>query len=215
MRVLLAIAFLIVLGCTSKGENSASSAGADSPATMATLPKTLGWPSAIIDVDGNVFQPNEQPKLEAVVMVFVLQDCPIANSYHPKLNELAEKFANRGVRMFVVETDPQIDAAAARKHRDEFAMKPVVVIDADHHWVKHAGATKTPEAAVFLPNGQLVYRGRIDDRYAGFGKKRTEATVHDLQDTLEAVLAGQPVPNQIVDAIGCYIPEAPAAAGQK
>ena len=213
--MLLAISLLIAAGCTSKGETSTSSAGADNLVTAATLPKTLGWPAAIVDVDGNVFQPNEQPKLEAVVMVFVLQDCPIANSYHPKLNELAEKFADHGVRMFVVETDPQIDAAAARKHRDEFAMKPTVVVDTDHRWVKFTGATKTPEAAVFLPNGRLVYRGRIDDRYAGFGKKRTEATVHDLKDTLEAVLSGQPAPNPIVDAVGCYIPESPTVAKEK
>jgi hypothetical protein len=213
MRILLGLALLFAIGCApsagGSGTGDGKAAGA-SGSTAAVLPTTSGWVTDLVDVDGNAFRPAEHPELQALVMVFVLQDCPIANSYHPRLNELTDTFADRGVKFFVIETDPAIDVAAARKHREEYAMRPAVVVDAEHRWVKHTGATKTPEAAVFLPDGKLVYRGRIDDRYAGLGKKRTEATVHDLQNTLEAVLAGRSVPNAMTDAVGCYIPELPA-----
>ena len=41
------------------------------------------------------------------------------------------------------------------------------------------------------PTGQVLYRGRIDDRYAGDGKRRDEPTTADLQGALDAVLAGE------------------------
>jgi hypothetical protein len=39
--------------------------------------------------------------------------------------------------------------------------------------------------------GQLVYTGRIDDRYVEFGRTRAAAEHHDLEDVLAAVVAGK------------------------
>ena len=39
---------------------------------------------------------------------------------------------------------------------------------------------------MFDAKGRLVYRGRIDNLYAGFGKKRFKPTKRDLRDTLDA-----------------------------
>jgi hypothetical protein len=55
----------------------------------------------------------------------------------------------------------------------------------------------------------LVYLGRIDNRYVGFGKRREQVTAHDLRDALEAVLAGRPVPRRRTEAVGCDIPDIP------
>ena len=54
---------------------------------------------------------------------------------------------------------------------------------------------------------ELVYLGRIDDRYVDFGKTRAAATTHDLAGALEAILDGRPVPESRTRAIGCFIPE--------
>ena len=64
----------------------------------------------------------------------------------------------------------------------------------------------TPEAAVFA-DGELVYRGRIDDRFVDFGKTRAAATTHDLAFALQAILDGRPVPESRTRAVGCFIPE--------
>ncbi|GIT77890.1 MAG: hypothetical protein Ct9H300mP32_2720 [Verrucomicrobiota bacterium] len=63
----------------------------------------------------------------------------------------------------------------------------------------------TPEAAVFDAKGRLIYRGRIDDLYADFGKKRARPTRHDLRDTLDALLAGKRLTKRTTKAVGCYI----------
>jgi len=142
-------------------------------------------------------------------MIFVLTDCPIANSYLPEINRLHEEFATQGIELCIVQADPTTTAERARKHAAEYAIQPPVVLDADHVWARRAGATKTPEAVVFSPAGEILYRGRIDDRYVGLGQKRPAATTHDLGDALRAIVAGQAPPQPRTEAVGCYIPDLP------
>jgi hypothetical protein len=165
----------------------------------------------LVDVSGQEHRPFADPKTKAVALVFILTDCPIANSYAPEWNRLHETFGPRGVRLLLVQVDPSLTAEAARKHAREYQLKPQVILDPRHELVKKAGATKTPEAAVFSAAGKLLYRGRIDDRYVSLGKRRPEATTHDLRDALQAILAGKPVPPG-PEAVGCFIPELPQQA---
>ena len=65
---------------------------------------------------------------------------------------------------------------------------------------------------MFVPGAagpKLVYRGRIDDRYQDFGHMRASPTVHDLEDTLTAVLAGHAVARSEAPAVGCFITQNP------
>jgi hypothetical protein len=166
------------------------------------------WPAPLIDIHGVEQRPFENPNTKALALIFILPDCPIANSYAPQWNRLHEAFASRGVRILLVHVDPALTAKEAQEHARQYQLKPPVLLDTRHELVKKAGVTKTPEAAVFSRAGKLLYRGRIDDRYVGLGKRRPEATSHDLRNALEAILAGKPVaPGR--EAVGCFIPELP------
>jgi hypothetical protein len=148
-----------------------------------------------------------EPGIKAVALVFILRDCPICNSYIPELNRLHQAFANRGVMLRLVHADPQTTEAESREHAREYQIEPRVILDPQHAKVKWAGATIAPEAAVFSPAGDLLYRGRIDDQYAGLGKRRAQVTSHDLREALEAILVSERVPNPRTEAVGCPIPE--------
>ena len=63
----------------------------------------------------------------------------------------------------------------------------------------------TPEAHVYLRDGTCVYRGRIDDTYTTYGKRRPSPTTHDLRDALSAIISGSKVTNPVTKAIGCQI----------
>jgi len=63
-----------------------------------------------------------------------------------------------------------------------------------------------PSASVFTANCNLVYHGRIDDRFVELGRERSEPSQHDLADALDALLAGRKVPVKTTKAVGCYIP---------
>jgi hypothetical protein len=78
--------------------------------------------------------------------------------------------------------------------------------DLDRTLTKKAGATITPEAAVFSAAGEMLYRGRINNLYASLGKQRRQATEHDLRRALDEALAGKAVSTPRTQAVGCYLP---------
>jgi hypothetical protein len=76
---------------------------------------------------------------------------------------------------------------------------------------RQAGITVTPEAVVLLPDGQVVYRGRIDDRYAPDGATRPVARIHDLERAIEAVLHDELPVVMWTKPFGCpLVPRVPA-----
>ena len=161
------------------------------------------------DLEGRRIRPFDAPSAKAVALVFLLPDCPIANSFIPEINRLHESFAPRGVTLVLVHADSETTAEKAREHAREYQIKPPVLLDPHHQWVQRAGATTSPEAVVFSPKGEIVYRGRINDQYLDLGKRRANVTSHDLKNALEAMLAGQPVAIPRHEAVGCPIPPLP------
>ena len=148
----------------------------------------------------------EWAQAKAVVVLFVTIDCPVGNSYVPELNRLREAYAQRGVVMWAVQADPSVPEAAVAKYAGDFHYSFPLLLDPSQTLVKQAGATITPQAAIFAPDGKLLYLGRIDNRVEDFGKSRPKATVPDLRNALDAVLAGKPVSPDRTKSIGCSIP---------
>lgn len=176
-------------------------------AVVALLAAACGAPPVEIpearDLDGRTV-----PALAAdavTVLLFTRTDCPISNRYAPEVRRVHEEYAGRGVELRLVYVDPDQDADAIRRHLDEYEYDLPALLDGDHELVALAGATVTPEAAVFDRDGTLVYRGRIDDRYVDFGTARAEPTRRDLRLALDAVLAGREVETPTTRAVGCFI----------
>jgi hypothetical protein len=163
----------------------------------------------LVDIHGIEQHPFEAHDAKATVLVFTMQDCPIANSYAPTLNKFHDEYGARGIRLLLVHVDPAITDEVARKHADEYQIRAPVIVDRQHSWVKLAGATRSPEVAILSPAGKILYSGRIDDKYVGFGKRRTHVTTHDLVNAVDAILADRPVSTSKSETIGCYIPPLP------
>lgn len=161
------------------------------------------------DTAGAVHTSAEWANAKAAVVLFVTIDCPIGNSYVPELNRIREAYASRGVVMWAVQADPGIPEAAVARYAADFRYSFPMLLDPKQTLVKHAGATITPQAAIFAPDGKLLYLGRIDNRVEDFGKSRPKATVPDLRNALDAVLAGKPVSPDRTKSIGCSIPRVP------
>jgi hypothetical protein len=145
------------------------------------------------------------PEVKATVLVFVSIDCPISNRYAPEIKRLYDEFTPRGVRFWLVYPNPLDTEPAITTHLDAYGYPQIARRDREHALVKHAGATITPEAAVFDAGQRLVYRGRIDDRFVELGRERPSATQHDLRNALSAFLTGQPIERPRTQAVGCFI----------
>ena len=159
----------------------------------------------LTDVKGKQHAPFKSDKTKAVVFVFMLRDCPVSNVYAPELTRIHKEYSAKGVALYLVHPDRDTNAKSAIAHAKEYKLIAPVVLDHDHKLTRLAEAEVTPEAAVFDAKGRLVYRGRIDNLYAGFGKKRFKPTKRDLRETLDAMLAGERLAKRTTEAVGCYI----------
>lgn len=157
------------------------------------------------DTAGKIHTEEEWQRSGAVVLFFITTDCPISNSYVPEMNRIAAAYSAQGVRFYAVVADTETSLEDIRKHAQEFGYAFPVLLDPHQVLVKLTKAEITPEAAVLSSSGQLRYLGRIDNRVTGFGKQRPRPTEHDLQEALDATLAGKPVARPSTTAIGCSI----------
>jgi hypothetical protein len=158
-------------------------------------------------LDGAAVDPFDAPAgTKAIVFLFTATDCPISNRYAPEVRRVATQFAPQGVVFRLVYPNPADGHAAIVEHMTAFAYAGATqaLRDPKHALVKQAGVRVTPEAAVYA-GGQIVYHGRIDDRYVDLGLERPAATVHDLDEVLTAVLAGRAITHPVTQAVGCYI----------
>jgi hypothetical protein len=194
---------ILFLGCS---RPAAIQSGSTSSAPSAS------WDPVFSTLAHGEFRPAADSK--ALALIFILPDCPIANSFLPEINRLHESFFSQGVQFLLVHADSDVSADKAKNHAREYQIQPPVILDPAHDWVKKAGATISPEAVVFSPQGQIVYRGRINDQYIALGKRRGAVTSHDLRDALTAILANQPIPQPKTEPIGCPIPSLPTEKPQ-
>jgi peroxiredoxin len=174
---------------------------ANTGASAVALPKF-----SLTDTRGGIHSPEEWKSKRAIVLVFVTVDCPITNSYVPELNRIDAAYGPRGVQLFAVQGDPTQKAETLRAYTKEYAYSFPLLLDPDLTLAKWTGATTMPEVAVLSPEGEVLYLGRIDDRYVDFGKQRPRAKQLDLRNTLDALLAGKPIPEARTRALGCAIP---------
>ena len=168
------------------------------------IASSLRAQAGVVGLDGKPLDPFQSSKGKVVVLVFVRTDCPIANRYAPVLQALSEKYAEKAA-FWLVHPSRKESAEVIRKHGHEFGYKIPAVKDLEGGLVRRSQAQITPEAAVFDEKGVLTYHGRIDNLYEDFGHSRKAATTHELQDAIEAAIAGRPPGTASSPAVGCYI----------
>jgi hypothetical protein len=175
-----------------------------------TIPQSAAAAKSVIADLNGVRRTIPDPKARATVLIFTMHDCPIANSYAPEISRIVRQYSPQGFAFYMVYVEPDIPAERIRKHLREFGLSAPAIQDTRRVLIGRTGATVTPEAAVITGEGKMVYRGRIDDRYLDFGKRRFAPETRDLILALEAVRQGKPVKTARTKAVGCFIPDPPA-----
>jgi peroxiredoxin len=157
------------------------------------------------DTQGREHSEREWRNSRAVVVFFIMTDCPLSNGYVPEMNRIAADYSNKGVAVYAAHSDPFVTDAAVRKHVEEFGYAFPVLLDSKLTLARATGATIVPQAAVLSPAGEVLYLGRIDNRVEDITRRRPAATERELRAALDAVVAGKaPAPSR-TRAVGCYI----------
>jgi hypothetical protein len=161
---------------------------------------------ALVDINGVALGTLSHPaRGRWSTLIFVASDCPISNHYVPEIRRICAAYETAGAQCTLVYGDTHLQPEHVRAHLQEFSLNLPAVIDRDRTLVARAGATVTPQVAVFTSDGEPAYSGRIDDLYAELGRPRQGATVHDLRNALDDLAAGRAVRTPRTRAIGCYI----------
>jgi len=158
------------------------------------------------DAAGSSHTAVELGREKATVFIFVATDCPNSNSYAPVLARLYRQYSPRGIAFFNVYSDPAESMSSVRKHDADYAVPFRALLDPHQTLARETGARSTPEVVILGPEGQELYRGRVDNRFVAPGQTRYQPTENDLQEALDAILDGKPTPHPVTRSIGCAIP---------
>ena len=131
----------------------------------------------------------------AVVVVFMSVVCPYSNLHERYLGELDARYRPEGVLFVGVNSNRTETAAEMAAHARKGGPTFPMVKDKGNQVADLLGARVTPEAFLFDRDGRLRYRGRI----------RSKIGSTDLQNALDAVVAGKPVKTPVAKAFGCTI----------
>jgi peroxiredoxin len=164
------------------------------------------WDFELLDANGRKHTAGEWKAARAVAIFFISAECPISNRYAPEINRLVADFSSRGVAFYGAHSDPDTGREAALRHAKDYGFDFPVLLDPSQTLAGRTGVILTPTAVILSGEGELLYRGRIDNRYLDFGKYRSAGVKPDLRFALEAVIAGKAVPEKYTKPVGCVLP---------
>ena len=144
---------------------------------------------------GKVIKSNK-----ATVVMFISTNCPVSNAYNERMEQLYEKYHEKGVAVIAVNSNKAEDIKAIAEHAKDHGFRFPVVKDPGNKVADLYGAQVTPEAYVIAPDGKLLYHGRIDDN-----RNAAKVTSSDLAGSLDNILAGKKVTATSLRAFGCSI----------
>lgn len=160
------------------------------------------------DVYGKLHRLADYDAHDLLVVVFLGTDCPLVKLYGPRLAELAEEYAPRGVAFIAVNSNRQDTVTKAGHYARRHGIEFPVLKDPDNKVADRFGATRTPEVFVLDHRRAVRYHGRIDDQY-GIGFQWAEPRRRDLAAALDELLAGEVVSVPTTPLAGCLIGRVP------
>ncbi len=139
------------------------------------------------------------------VVVFTCNQCPYAKAFEDRIVALGREYAKRGVVFYAVDPNDDdqypIEKLSEMKERAAAKNYPFPYLkDGESVIARAYGARVTPHVFVIDGNGMVRYRGYVDDSAKPDQRQHT-----GLQDALNALLAGQEVPQTATKAFGCTI----------
>jgi thiol-disulfide isomerase/thioredoxin len=132
--------------------------------------------------------------------------CPYVKHLRHKLAEVASEYQARGVAVVGINSNdvdnyPDDSPAKMKKEVAEAGYTFPYLYDETQEVAIAYRAACTPDFFLFDKDRQLVYRGQFDDTRPDQG----EPTGEDLTAAVDAVLAGEPLPEEQKPSMGCNI----------
>lgn len=185
-------------------------------ATSTMLPLgTSAPPFSLTDtVTGSKVSIEAYAAKRGLLVMFICNHCPAVKHVRHGLATLGEDYAGADIGIVAISANdptdhpddgPEAMAAEAREVGYSFPY----LFDETQEVAKAYTAICTPDFFLFGPDRTLVYRGRFD---ASRPSLPTPVTGDDLRAAIDALLAGDPVPDEQYPSLGCTIKWKPGNA---
>ncbi|KAA5539727.1 redoxin domain-containing protein [Roseiconus nitratireducens] len=184
------VVHIIGLSC----DVQAATPSADPVSHAFSLPTVGG---ATVDVDSD-------DDAELTVVFFLSTECPLAKLYAPRLQRLADEYADSGLAVVGVASSAQDSVEDLRAFADEHEIRYPIAKDYGNEVADQFQAERTAEVVLLDDQLQVRYRGRIDNDFQP-GVNRAGETRHDLKQAIDEALAGKEVSVAKTTPVGCLI----------
>jgi thiol-disulfide isomerase/thioredoxin len=161
------------------------------------------------DTAGQSHQFGVSTPTKAIVLVFLGPECPVSQRYVPELNRIAAEAKTNSIEFFGVISGTSMTRTQAVAFVKEYAIQYPVLFDDGLALARWLRPTHMPEAFVLKPDGDRLYRGRIDDWFQAPGKARGVVQHRELRDAIAAARAGKLPAKIFAPPVGCYFEELP------
>ncbi|NDC79803.1 MAG: thioredoxin family protein [Verrucomicrobia bacterium] len=147
-----------------------------------------------------------------VVLEWMNPECPFVKKHYGSGNmqKLQKQYTGKGVVWFSIIssapgkqgycTGPQAEA----NRKDQKADPTAVLLDPSGEIGQKYGAKTTPHIFIINPEGKVIYAGAIDSIRSTNPADCSKADNY-VRETLDAALAGKPVPHPETKPYGCSI----------
>lgn len=156
----------------------------------------------VADVFGTPLRPDTAT---ACLFVALAPECPLCNEYVPRLNELAASAAQHGATLIGLAAGTEYSSEEVQRWAASSAVSFPVVLDTALSLLKTLELRVTPEVAVVKPDGEVVYRGALDDRAVSLTRRRKVSVEYYAQDALHYALGLLPQAPTRHIPVGCPI----------
>lgn len=159
------------------------------------------------DYDGKPVSLSECKGEKGLLVIFMCNHCPYVKHVAPELARLAKDYANQGILTVGISSN---DAEAypddsPKKMKEEANLQGYefpYLYDASQSVASEYRAACTPDFYLFDGSLRLAYRGQLDETRP---KQDKTPNGRDLRAAMDALLAGDDIPEPQKPSIGCNI----------
>jgi peroxiredoxin len=175
---------------------------------------TMAPAFALPDTEGKMVRLSDFEGHPCLVVMFICNHCPFVKHLYEGLRSFGEEMLLRNVAVVAINANdvashPDDAPARMAEEKQERGYSFSYLFDETQDVAKAYRAACTPDFFVFDKAHQLVYRGQFDESRPG---NDHPVTGKDLRRAVDAVLAGQEVPEPHRPSIGCNIKWKPGNA---
>ena len=159
------------------------------------------------DYDGKMWSLDDFRGHRGLLVVFMCNHCPYVKHVAPELARLADDYHARGIAVIGISSNdivahPDDSPEMMKQEALERGYHFPYLYDETQQVAVAYHAACTPDFYLFDANMHLAYRGQLDDTRP---KQEQSPNGKDLRQALDALLAGEQIPEPQKPSIGCNI----------